>query len=133
MILASVINSLNESIKLMIEEGTSHDALLIIDVIKDALENGEDMLSIFKKYGLSLSDDDSECYFIESIKTIVQLLKNETPVKNNYIVNPPTNREDYNWHVTDIYDTCVAKCFGFAGDIDGGKEFAYKIATALNK
>lgn len=49
-----------------------------------------------------------------------------------FLVFPPHQGIDANWHVTDSSDTCVAHCFGFAHDIQGGEPLARRIAAALN-
>lgn len=126
--LSSTVNNINE----MRDDGSSHDALLIIDIIKELLENGTDVFKIFTSYGLSLSDNDHDCKFIELIIKIASLLKDKK--QNNetkYIVHDPSSGIDNNWHVTDVGDTCVAHCYGFSHDISGGKDFAIKIAEAL--
>ena len=55
------------------------------------------------------------------------------PLENDrFLVFPPSQGVDANWHVTDGNDTCVAHCFGFLHDVPSGEPLARRIAAALN-
>lgn len=49
-----------------------------------------------------------------------------------FILLPPSDGIDANWHVTDDGDMCVAHCFGFCHDIAQGQQLARRIVATLN-